>query len=99
MLDTGRRSLTDEAGKIVSLTTAEFDLLYTLARNAGRVMSRERLIGATSRRRFDTMDRTIDTLVRRLRRKIETDPDNPLLITTVHGTGYLFSGPAASDGK
>jgi DNA-binding response OmpR family regulator len=99
VLDTGRRSLTDEAGKIVSLTTAEFDLLYTLARNAGRVMSRERLIGATSRRRFDTMDRTIDTLVRRLRRKIESDPDNPLLITTVHGTGYLFSGPAISDGK
>jgi DNA-binding response OmpR family regulator len=54
-------------------------------------MSRERLIAATSRRRFESMDRTVDTLVRRLRRKIEIDPDNPLLIKTVHGTGYLFS--------
>jgi two-component system torCAD operon response regulator TorR len=45
------------------------------------------------------MDRTIDTLVRRLRRKIEADPDNPQLIKTVHGTGYLFSAPTGADGK
>jgi DNA-binding response OmpR family regulator len=97
LLDSRRRSVTDEAGATVPLTTAEFDLLYVLVRNAGQVMSRERLIAATSRRRFDSMDRTIDTLVRRLRRKLEFDPDNPALITTVHGTGYLFSGPTADD--
>jgi DNA-binding response OmpR family regulator len=91
LLDTRGRSLTDESGRPVALTTAEFDLLLALSKNPGQVMSRERLIAATSRRRFDAMDRTIDTLVRRLRRKIEIDPDNPLLIKTVHGTGYLFS--------
>jgi DNA-binding response OmpR family regulator len=67
--------------------------------NTGQVMSRERLILAIKRRRFESMDRTIDTLVRRLRRKIEADPDNPQLIKTVHGTGYLFSAPTGADGK
>ena len=90
-LDTRGRSLMDESGHPVALTTAEFDLLVALVKNTGQVMSRERLIAATSRRRFESMDRTVDTLVRRLRRKIEIDPDNPLLIKTVHGTGYLFS--------
>ena len=96
-LDTRGRSLTGPAGKSVPLTTAEFDLLAAFVRNAGEVMSRERLILAIKRRRFESMDRTIDTLVRRLRRKIEADPDNPLLIKTVHGTGYLFSGPTGAD--
>ncbi|BBQ00254.1 transcriptional regulatory protein AruR [Burkholderia sp. SFA1] len=97
LLDTRSRILTDAAGRTVPLTTAEFDLLTVLVRNAGQVMSRERLISATRRKRFESMDRTIDTLVRRLRRKIETDPDNPHLIKTVHGTGYLFAGPAGDD--
>ena len=96
-LDTRGRNLTDPAGKSVPLTTAEFDLLLVFVRNAGHVMSRDRLISAIKRRRFESMDRTIDTLVRRLRRKIEADPENPRLIKTVHGTGYLFSGPAAAD--
>lgn len=95
-LDTRGRSLTDSAGTNVPLTTAEFDLLQVLVRNAGQVMSRERLISAIKRRRFESMDRTIDTLVRRLRRKIEADPDNPQLIKTIHGTGYVFSGPSVS---
>lgn len=95
-LDTRGRSLTGPAGENVALTTAEFDLLLVLVRNAGHVMSRERLMSAIKRRRFESMDRTVDTLVRRLRRKIEADPDNPHLIKTVHGTGYLFSGPAAA---
>jgi DNA-binding response OmpR family regulator len=98
-LDTRGRSLTDPAGNNVPLTTAEFDLLSVFVRNAGQVMSRERLILAIKRRHFESMDRTIDTLVRRLRRKIEADPDNPLLIKTVHGTGYLFSGATSADDK
>jgi DNA-binding response OmpR family regulator len=96
-LDTRGRSLTDPEGNSVPLTTAEFDLLSVFVRNAGQVMSRERLILAIKRRHFESMDRTIDTLVRRLRRKIEADPDNPLLIKTVHGTGYLFSGATGAD--
>lgn len=91
VLDIGKRSLVDETGRPVSLTTAEFELLYALARNAGQVMSRERLMAATTHRHWDIADRTIDTLVRRLRRKLERDPDRPSLITTVHGVGYLFA--------
>lgn len=91
MLDIGKRSLVDETARPVSLTTAEFELLYALARNAGQVMSRERLMAATTHRHWDTADRTIDTLVRRLRRKLERNPDKPELITTVHGVGYLFA--------
>lgn len=91
-LEIRRRRLTDGDGTAVQLTTAEFDLLSAFARNPGRVMSRERLIAATSgRRRWGPFDRTIDTLVRRLRRKIEEDPDRPTLITTVHGSGYMLS--------
>lgn len=90
-LDVSRRMLTDKSNIVISLTTAEFDLLCVFARNAGNVMSRERLIAAISRRRWNPLDRTIDTLVRRLRRKIEVDPDRPRMITTVHGSGYLFS--------
>ena len=91
VLDVGRRSVTDDAGAPVVLTTAEFDLLHVFVRNAGQVMSRERLISGSGHRRWDPLDRTIDTLVRRLRRKLEADPDRPTLITTVHGAGYLFS--------
>jgi two-component system torCAD operon response regulator TorR len=93
-LDIGRRQLADEHDQPVQLTTAEFGLLSLLARHPGRVMSRERLITAFSGRRWDPSDRTVDTLVRRLRRKIETDPDRPTLIVTVHGSGYVFSREA-----
>ncbi len=90
-LDVRRRRLANDSGRTILLTTAEFDLLCVFARNPGRVMSRERLIAATSRRRWDPLDRTVDTLVRRLRRKIEIDPEQPTLITTVHGSGYMLS--------
>jgi DNA-binding response OmpR family regulator len=90
-LDVRRRNLTDKSGMAVTLTTAEFDLLCVFVRNAGNVMSRERLITAITHRRWHPLDRTIDTLVRRLRRKIEADPDVPKIITTVHGSGYMFS--------
>lgn len=90
-LDVRRRRLTDKSGSLITLTTAEFDLLCMLVRNAGNVMSRERLIAAITHRRWHPLDRTIDTLIRRLRRKIEIDPDDPAIITTVHGAGYMLS--------
>ncbi|HWJ73956.1 MAG TPA: response regulator [Kaistia sp.] len=91
VIDIGRRSVTAEDGEPVALTTAEFDLLCVFVRNAGQVLSRDRLIAASGHRRWDPLDRTIDTLVRRLRRKLEVNPDRPSLITTVHGVGYLLS--------
>lgn len=74
------------------LTTAEFEVLAILVSNPGRVMTRDYILEATTRRKSDTLDRTIDTLIGRLRRVIEADPKNPKLIVTVHGSGYVFAG-------
>lgn len=90
-LDMGRRTVADEAGRLIGLTTAEFNLLCLFVRNPQQVLSRERLVGASVNRRWDPLDRTVDTLVRRLRRKLEDDPANPAMITTIHGVGYLFA--------
>lgn len=87
-----RMRLTDPADQPVRLTGAEFELLSTFVCNPGRVMNRDYLLTATTRRKSDATDRTIDSLVRRLRRLIEPDPADPRLIITVHGTGYLFAG-------
>jgi DNA-binding response OmpR family regulator len=94
-LDVRRRRLAGEGDRPIPLTTAEFDLLCVFARHPGRVLSRERLITASRRRQWNPSDRTVDTLVRRLRRKLEVDPDRPTLIVTVHGSGYVFSDEAA----
>jgi two-component system torCAD operon response regulator TorR len=93
-LDVRRRRLADERDRLIPLTTAEFDLLCVFARHPGRVLSRERLITTSRARHGHPSDRTVDTLVRRLRRKLETDPDRPSLIVTVHGSGYVFPGEA-----
>lgn len=91
VLDMGRRTVTESDGTLIQLTTAEFNLLCIFVRNPLQVLSRERLVGASASRRWDPLDRTVDTLVRRLRRKLEDDPNNPSMITTVHGVGYLFA--------
>ena len=93
-----RMRLTDPQGNAVRLTGAEFELLSTFVCNPGRVMNRDYLLTATTRRKTDATDRTIDSLVRRLRRLIEPDPADPRLIVTVHGTGYLFAGDVTQDG-
>lgn len=93
-----RMRLTDPSGEPVRLTSAEFELLSTFVSNPGRVMNRDYLLTATTRRKTDATDRTIDSLVRRLRRMIESDPADPRLIVTVHGTGYLFAGDVTQQG-
>jgi two-component system torCAD operon response regulator TorR len=57
----------------------------------GEVMSRERLLSQVTHRNWDPNDRTIDVLVRRLRKKVENDPKAPEIILTAHGEGYLFA--------
>ena len=74
------------------LTRAEFELLATFVANRGRVLTRDGLIDHVSHRDRDPLDRTIDVLVGRLRRKIEKDPTSPRRIITVHGVGYVFAG-------
>lgn len=79
------------AGEPLDLTTAEFDLLWLLAKNAGSVLSRDDLLQALRGIGFDGLDRSIDARISRLRRKLGDDPDNPERIKTVRGKGYLFS--------
>ncbi len=85
------RKLVSPAGESVQLTRAEHELLAALVDHPGQVLSRERLLALITHRSWDPGDRTIDVLVRRLRRKIEEDPGNPELIVTVHGEGYVFT--------
>ncbi len=90
-IDFVRRRLFDREGGRVFLTDGEFDLLSVMARHPGTVLSRERLMQTISHRAWDPNDRTIDVLIRRLRRKIEADPGDPQFITTVRGEGYVFT--------
>jgi DNA-binding response OmpR family regulator len=79
-------------GRKLSLTTAEFELLTLLARNAGRVMSRDRIMDETRGVDWAAFDRSVDVLVSRLRQKLGDDPKDPAMIRTVRGVGYLFIG-------
>lgn len=90
-LDIGRRELTDRAGVPVPLTTAEFNLLDVLARHPQRVLSRDTIMDLLKGHDWTPYDRSIDALVSRLRRKVEPDPENPTLIKTVRGVGYVFA--------
>lgn len=94
-LDTAARSLRNTAREDVPLTRGEFELLQAFARNPGRVLSRDFLLSCTRGRDAAPFDRTIDVQVGRLRRKIEANPDDPQLIKSVRGAGYIFVGPVA----
>ncbi|VTU27431.1 Transcriptional regulatory protein OmpR [Variovorax sp. PBL-H6] len=89
-LDTSARRLLDARGSEVPLTTGEFDLLNTLAAHAGRVLSRDFLLEHTRGREAGPFDRTIDVQIGRLRRKLEADPNNPQIIKSVRGAGYIL---------
>lgn len=94
-LDTAARRLVDAGGTEIVLTTGEFELLQVLTRHAGRVLSRDFLLEQTRGREAAPFDRTIDVLVGRLRRKLGDNADEPQLIKSVRGAGYLFA-PAVS---
>jgi DNA-binding response OmpR family regulator len=80
------------AGQPLDLTPTEFQLLATLVRQPGRIFSREQLLGAVHGVTFDGYDRSIDSHVKNLRRKMEPDPRQPRYIQTVYGVGYRFVG-------
>jgi two-component system OmpR family response regulator len=91
VLHMDRRELVGDDGVAAPLSTVEFKLLAAFLRRPGIVLSREQLLDLTSGRGADVFDRTIDNQVSRLRRKIETDPKNPVLVKTVWGGGYMFT--------
>jgi|SRR5579859_1367258 len=90
-LDLTSRELTAPSGEEVRLTTGEFDLLAAFVGNANQVLSRDRLLDLARNRASGPFDRTIDVQVGRLRKKLEDDPQNPSLIKTVRGSGYIFT--------
>ncbi len=82
-------------GELVTTTTTEFRLLDYLARHPGRVFSRDQLLDAVwGDARFVT-PRSVDVYVRRLREKIEAEPETPRFLKTLRGAGYRFDTPAA----
>jgi len=90
-LDVAKRELESGDGVMVSLSTGEYDLLMALVERPQRVLSRDQLLDLSKGRSSIAFDRSIDTQVSRLRRKIETDPKSPELIKTVWGGGYVFT--------
>jgi TolB-like protein/DNA-binding winged helix-turn-helix (wHTH) protein len=85
-------TLARESGDAIPLTRGEFALVKVFVAKSGRVISRDTLLDAFTKRRFEPFDRSIDVLVGRLRKKIEADPKRPRLIVTVPGEGYRFDG-------
>jgi two-component system OmpR family response regulator len=86
-IDPARRSLRVR-GQDVDLTAQEFRLLFVLATHPGIVFSREALLTRVWPDRTYVTERSVDSLVKRLRRRVEADPANPAIILTVWGSGY-----------
>lgn len=78
-------------GEPVAITSAEFDVLWLLAEKAGEVVSRQELVNKLRGFDYDGFDRSIDLRVSRIRKKLGDDPNEPYLIKTIWGKGYLFA--------
>jgi len=89
-LDLASHQLFGPDGAEIPVTTMEFDLLKVFVENPGKALSRDRILTLTKNREWDPFDRSIDIRVARLRRKVEADPENPQIIRTVRGVGYMF---------
>jgi DNA-binding response OmpR family regulator len=80
-------------GKLVELTSVEFNLLHVLLREAGRVVTREHLVDAVLSRKFSPFDRSIDMHVSKVRKKLGDSDTGSDHIKTVRGVGYIFAHP------
>ena len=95
-LDRAARRLLGPDGKEVALTSGEFDLLAVLAQHPGRVLSRDFLLEQTRGREAAPFDRTVDVQIGRLRRKLEDDPQDPHILKSVRGAGYILVAAVSS---
>ena len=91
-LDADRMEVT-VAGRRVELTSTEFELLMTMARQPGRVFTRAQLLDAIHGVAVDSYERAVDAHIKNIRRKIEPDPHAPRYLTTVFGVGYRIADP------
>jgi len=92
VLDPGTR-VAHLHGGALDLTSYEFSLLYALAENAGRALSRERLMELARGNAEEAFDRSIDVHISRVRNKLGDDPRKPRWIRTVRGVGYQLLRP------
>ncbi len=76
----------------VKLTPNEYKILTTIMKYPNKVFTRDELIASAFGNEFEGYDRTIDSHIKNLRQKIETDPKNPIYVKTIHGVGYKFGG-------
>ena len=96
-LDPQSRRLFGSDGSEVVITTGDFELLSLFTQHPNKVLSRDQLLQATRNRDAGPYDRAIDMQIARLRRKIELDPENPILIKSVRGAGYIFTAAVEHD--
>jgi len=92
-LDLPSRRLTDANGAAVALTGGEFAILCAFVQNPDRVLSRDFLLEKTRGREAAPFDRTIDVQIGRLRKKLEANADDPQIIKSVRGAGYILVAP------
>jgi two-component system, OmpR family, response regulator len=92
-LNLNTRRLKDRDGKVVRLSNGEFSLLVVLLGAANRILSRDQLLDMSRLHSDDVYNRSVNTQIMRLRRKLETDPANPRYILAERGAGYVFSVP------
>lgn len=89
-LDTSRRELTAPGGAAIDLSGAEYDVLLAFLEHPQRVLTRDQILELSRNRAGDPFDRAVDSLISRLRRKIEPENVRRPLIKTVRGAGYIF---------
>lgn len=89
VFDADGRDLTDAEGQTISLTPMEIDLVAAFATRPGEVIGRDELLDLAPPRGDEPFDRSIDSRITRLRRRLEKDPAKPELIKTIRGAGYL----------
>src|SRR6202020_2274485 len=94
-LDDTTRDLISPTGQRVDLTSSEFDLLMAFVRHPGQPLSRAALLGVLRGRQWTYFDRSIDTMVARLRKKLDDGSDRSQLIRSVRGVGYVFCAAVA----
>lgn len=80
-------------GSLITTTATEFRLIHYLAQHAGRVFTRDQILDAVWKETTFVSPRSVDVYVRKLREKIEQDPEDPRYLKTVRGTGYRFESP------
>jgi two-component system OmpR family response regulator len=97
MLDAKRRVFLSPDGALTELTSGEFDLLLAFVEHPQRVLTRDQLLDLAHGRASQVFDRSIDVQVSRLRRKIEINPQDPVLIKTVRSEGYVMTADVVID--